>query len=337
MYKYYYSLKPFIPRPVQILLRRQLCKAKLSKCKDIWPIDPATATPPKNWQGWPQGKQFALLLQHDVDTQKGHDHCWQLAQLERDMGFRSSFNFVPERYTVSPDLRSCLVRNGFEIGVHGLKHDGKLFRSKRMFLSRAPQINRYLQSWNCKGFSSPSMHHNLEWMHHLDIEYATSTFDTDPFEPQSDSVQSIFPLWVQNGNKAQGYLELPYTLAQDHTLFVVLRESNADIWKTKLDWIAAQGGMALLNTHPDYMSFDNTKLQSEEYPAKHYADFLEYVRKQYAHQYWHATSNQLAAFWQKNVVYNPYVGAPVKPCLRQRPNAQHLTAVPGTLNLFGPE
>jgi len=36
------------------------------------------------------------------------------------------------------------------------------------------------------GFSLPSMHHNLEWIGELDIEYDASTFDTDPFEPQSN-------------------------------------------------------------------------------------------------------------------------------------------------------
>ena len=53
-----------------------------------------------------------------------------------------------------------------------------------------------------------------------------------------------------------GYVELPYTLPQDSTLFLLLREKTNGIWKTKLDWIAQHGGMALLNTHPDYMRFD---------------------------------------------------------------------------------
>ena len=45
-------------------------------------------------------------------------------------------------------------------------------------------------------------------------------------------------------------------MPQDHLLFVILQEKNIDIWKRKLDWIAEKGGMALLNTHSDYMSFD---------------------------------------------------------------------------------
>jgi hypothetical protein len=43
-------------------------------------------------------------------------------------GFRSSFNFIPEGdYRVSRELRDELTRNGFEVGVHDLHHDGKLY------------------------------------------------------------------------------------------------------------------------------------------------------------------------------------------------------------------
>jgi len=50
-------------------------------------------------------------------------------QLEMQMGFRSSFNFIPEgEYSVSPEFREELLENGFEVGVQDLKHDGMLFQ-----------------------------------------------------------------------------------------------------------------------------------------------------------------------------------------------------------------
>jgi hypothetical protein len=82
-----------------------------------------------------------------------------------------------------------------------------------------------------------------------------STFDTDPFEPQPEGMGTIFPFWVHDGSKTKGFVEIPYTLPQDFTLFVLMREKNIDIWKKKLDWIVEKGGMALLITHPDYMIF----------------------------------------------------------------------------------
>lgn len=272
------------------------------KYNHIWPIDPGAGKPPEGWTGWPDKKKFALAIQHDIDTQKGHDKCRDLMALEEDSGVRSLFSFVPERYNVSESLRNELLNKGFDIGVHGLKHDGKLFLSKKIFQKRAIRINRYLKEWNSVGFSSPSMHHNLDWMHLLAIKYDISTFDTDPFEPQPDSVSTIFPFWVQRSSNKTGFVELPYTLPQDHALFIIMKEKTIDIWKQKLNWIAEKGGMALLNTHPDYMNFSGRKLSIEEYPAKYYKDFLEHITSKYAGQYWHALPRDIARFWSETMV-----------------------------------
>ena len=118
------------------------------------------------------------------------------------------------------------------------------------------------------------------------MEYDTSTFDTDPFEPEPDGTGTIFPFWVPGPN-GSGYVELPYTLVQDFTLFSVLREQNIDIWKRKLDWIAERGGMVLLNTHPDYMCFGG-KPARDEFPVSYYEELLRYVREKYEGSYWAA-------------------------------------------------
>ncbi len=298
--KIYYYLKPFIPRQFQIFLRRQVVLRKRLLFKNIWPIDKKAGKPPDGWSGWPHQKQFVLVLTHDVDTAKGQEKCNDLIHLEKELGFRSSFNFVPERYTVSTELREYLTKDGFEVGVHGLYHDGKLYKSKKIFQERASRINHYLKEWDSIGFRSPAMHHNLAWIHDLEIKYDASTFDTDPFEPYSDSVGTIFPFWVSMDSTKKGYVELPYTLPQDFTLFILMKEKNIDIWKQKLDWIAENSGMALLNTHPDYMNFNGSKPGIEEFPATFYKHFLEYVKSEYEGQYWHVLPRDLASFWSGN-------------------------------------
>jgi len=300
--KLFYTLKPFIPRPLQLFLRRQLANHKHKKYANIWPIDPDADTPPEGWPGWPENKKFALVLTHDVDTQKGHDNCHKLMKIEEELGFRSSFNFVPERYNVSESLRKELINKGFEVGVHGLNHDGKLYESKETFNERAIKINKYLKSWGAVGFRSPAMHHNLEWIHALNIEYDASTFDTDPFEPQSDGVGTIFPFWAQGTSAQSGYVELPYTLPQDFTLFIIMKEQNIQIWKNKLNWIAEKGGIVLVNVHPDYINFDGQKISIEEYTIKYYRDFLEYVKTRYKDQYWCVLPSEIASFWKSNIV-----------------------------------
>lgn len=295
----FYNLKPLIPRRLQIAIRRYLVLRKRGRLENVWPIDRRAGRVPEQWAGWPENKRFALVLTHDVDTAKGQEKCQDVMHLERKLGFRSSFNFVPERYPVSRTLRLCLSSSEFEVGVHGLYHDGKLYRSKKIFSERAGKINRYLQEWGAVGFRSPAMHRNLEWIHDLGIDYDASTFDTDPFEAHPEGVSTIFPFFVRNGrdDTGDGYVELPYTLPQDFTLFVLMRENSIAIWKEKLDWIAQRGGMALFLTHPDYMNFGSGPLGSEEYPAEYYRELLEFVKTRYQGEYWHVLPRDMARFW----------------------------------------
>jgi hypothetical protein len=295
--KLYYLSKPLIPRRLQIAMRRMIVRRQLDRYRDVWPIDQRSSKPPLGWTGWPHGKRFALILTHDVESAKGQGRCMNLIKLEEDLGFRSSFNFVPLRYNVSSELRSNLTSRGFEVGVHGLYHDGKYYSSRKRFLGRAEKINQFLKEWNAVGYRAPSMLHKLEWYHDLNIEYDASTFDTDPFEPQPDGMETIFPFWVGRNGSDLGYVELPYTLVQDFTLFIMLQEKNIDIWKKKLDWIVEHGGMALLNTHPDYMNFNEGPLGLEKYPAHYYGQLLNYIKERYKELYWNVLPKELARFW----------------------------------------
>jgi hypothetical protein len=162
------------------------------------------------------------------------------------------------------------------------------------------------------------MLHKLDWLHELDIQYDASTFDTDPFEPQPEGRHTIFPFWVPatvpqkpegnssgathfpcstSGRLRTGYVELPYTLPQDFTLFLLLREQTPDIWLQKIDWIAEHGGMALVNVHPDYLCLDGATPKAMEYPATHYKALLDYVRKRYEGVFWNPTPRKVAEFF----------------------------------------
>ena len=293
----FYMIKPVLSRDMQLFLRRQRIRMLWNQNRNRWPIDPQAGNTPLYWQGWPEGKRFALVLTHDVEWNAGQEKCPQLAKMERQLGLHSSFNFVPERYAVSPALRSFLTESGFEVGVHDLNHDGKLFSSKRLFYERSKRINKYLREWKAVGFRAGAMHHNLEWIGELDIEYDSSTFDTDPFEPQPDGVQTIFPFAVERKNIPESSLiELPYTLPQDFTVLVLMRCQNIAIWKTKLDWIAQKGGMALLNTHPDYMHFGDGEPDKEEYSVSLYKEFLLHVVTKYEGAYWNPLPKDIARF-----------------------------------------
>ncbi len=328
--RFYYTVKPWMPDRMRLALRRLHARRILRRSAGVWPILESAGRKPEGWPGWPDGKQFALVLTHDVESQRGLDNVKPLAELEMSLGFRSAFYFIPEGpYTVPAALRAWLTDHGFEVGVHDLHHDGKLYRNRKHFRRCADKINRYLEDWNAVGFRSAFMHHNLDWIRDLNIQYDSSTFDTDPFEPQPDGVGTIFPFWVSAGNVCRGqrsevgsqrsgarvqgsavrdqrsdiltpdtltpdssllpapsgYLELPYTLPQDSTLFGVLSHTSIDTWQQKLDWIAQQGGMALLNTHPDYMAFGD-RISMERASMQHYYEFLAVAREKYGTRLW---------------------------------------------------
>ncbi len=296
----YYFLKPLVPRQLQIYLRRKRAARIIASLQPgLWPIDLKASRKPSGWAGWPHQKRFALVLTHDVETGKGQHRCLSLMNLEKELGFRSSFNFVAMGYPDRPYLREALDYNGFEVGIHGLRHRGSEYLSKRKFRKNAEIINSYLKAWKAVGFRAPCMYHNFDWFRSLQILYDASTFDTDPFEPQSDGVGTIFPFWIPANSTSKGYVEMPYTLVQDFTLFVVLRERSIDIWKDKLDWIAENEGMALINTHPDYMCFDGQRPGIDEYPVAYYYRLLQYIADRYRGKYWNATPTNVAQFWEQ--------------------------------------
>ncbi len=290
----YYDFKPLLPRGLRYWLRRRLARHTLAAHRHVWPIDPGSSQPAPGWPGWPEGRDFAFALSHDVEGPEGLAQCQALAEVEMEQGFRSSFNFIPEGpYRVPAELRTWLTSRGFEVGVHDLHHDGKLFRSRAGFSRKAGLINRYLEEWQAAGFRAGLMHSNLPWQHEIRAEYDASTFDTDPFEPQPEGAGTIFPYWVASGSG--GFLELPYTLPQDSTLFLILREPSPRIWHEKLAWLATQRGLAFVTTHPDYIAFGD-HCPDRQYPVKHYRDFLAHVRTRHAGRFWHALPREVARY-----------------------------------------
>ena len=124
--KLYYHAKPFLPWRLRMATRRFFAKRKRIRYSGSWPIDPLSGSAPEGWKGWPSGAAFAFALSHDVETQIGYDKLDKLVEIEEQLGFRSVINFIPEgEYRVSEKRIQELKDRGFEVGVHGLCHDGK--------------------------------------------------------------------------------------------------------------------------------------------------------------------------------------------------------------------
>jgi peptidoglycan/xylan/chitin deacetylase (PgdA/CDA1 family) len=295
----YYRLKPVLPRALIVRMRRLHRRSVEGADAELaWPIEDRYARFLWSTAGhllehlgqpqapflffWPEGRSLAFVLTHDIETAQGQAFVPEVARLEEDLGFRSSFNFVAERYPLDHGLIRDLKERGFEVGVHGLKHDGRLFSSRAEFERRAQLINGHLRALDAVGFRSPLTHRNPEWMQSLDIEYDLSFFDSDPFEPIPGGTMSIWPFTLGR------FLELPYTLAQDFTLTQVLGERSPRLWLEKVDFLARFFGMALVNAHPDYLQ-DRSCLSL-------YRDFLEAVGQR--DDCWHALPKDVARWWR---------------------------------------
>lgn len=306
MRRLYYVLKPFLPRTLTQALRQLLRKRHMRNSRLGWPIEAryprfqfAILKHALELTGqasiqvralWPQGKRYALVLTHDVETDKGQQFVRHVADLEESLGFRSSFNFVPADYDVDMELVKELRQSGFEVGIHGLKHDGKLFNSHKAFIRHAKTINQYLKHFSAVGFRAPLTHRNPEWMQVLEIEYDLSFFDTDPFEPIPGGTMNIWPFFLGR------FVELPYTLIQDYTLTSVLGETTPQLWLQKVNFLEEYRGMALVNSHPDFLRDSSTWAV--------YAEFLSIMKQRIG--YWHALPQNVAKWWCARAGMNPH-------------------------------
>jgi len=295
----YYRLKPLIPRPVQLALRRSYVSRQAKQSFPAWPVE--TRVPDlvaayvrqfiarldggslRRVGFWPDGKRAALVLTHDVEWDAGLRQAPALAAIEKRLGFTSCWNLVPERYPIDWSIVDALRSEGHEVGIHGLKHDGRLFQSRAIFEDRMRQIASYAEKWRAAGFRSPSMLRNAAWMTSLPFEYDSSFPDTDPYEPQPGGCCSPWPYFMGN------VVELPLTMPQDHTLFEILGRDDIAIWKQKAGWLMQVGGIIVLNVHPDYMTTPRR--------LGLYESLLEFLWAQEG--VWHALPRTVAAWWRK--------------------------------------
>ena len=297
--KLFYQLKPLIPRPMQLSFDK-VYRSNMEIDGGLrWPIEDryvlfqsellrvllrekrCSQVPYIHF--WRHGKRFALVLTHDVETADGFKAIPRIVELEKQYGFRSLLNIVPKRYSVDKSYLEYLRAEGFEIGIHGLKHDGKLFRTRKGFEQRARRINAYLEIYNASGFRAPLMHRHPVWMQALECEYDLSFFDTDPYEGIPGGCMSVWPFFIGH------FVELPYTLAQDHTLMMTSGETTPQLWIEKVDFIEQHYGMALLNSHPDYL------VESDH--LRIYEAFLKKMNER-DDRYWHALPREVARWWK---------------------------------------
>jgi hypothetical protein len=293
----YYALRPLLPRSLQIGLRRSFARVQRPPVFPRWPFEPAlhdlielvadyvadaAGEPVPYLQPWPGGHSWALVLTHDVETAQGVARIAPICADEEAAGYRSSWNLVPERYRIDRSLVQELDRSGFEVGVHGLRHDGRDLESRRMVERRLPAIRRVADEWGSVGFRAPATQRIWNVMPELGFGYDSSYPDTDPYEPIAGGCCTWWPFFNDE------LVELPITVPQDHTIFVILGRDES-VWLDKVAALRTRGGMALLVTHPDYFAEPGLR--------DGYRRLLEAYRHDAS--VWKALPREVAEWWRR--------------------------------------
>lgn len=293
----YYAVRPALPRSLQLGLRRTFSRVQARASFPRWPIESglhdlyvllfrwlaqALDGPLTGLAPWPDDKRWALVLTHDVEHAAGYRSIPLLRDLERELGYRSAWYLVPERdYDVEDSLVAELRADGFEVGVHGLRHDGRDL-APGVLSARLQAMAGWRDRWGAVGFRAPALHRRWQAMPTLGFAYDSSSFDTDPFEPQSGGCCTWLPFHNRD------LVELPLTLTMDHTVFVILRRDDS-LWLEKADLIRARGGMAMLLTHPDYM-LEQPRVEAYERFLRRYAE---------DDTAWRALPHEVADWWSR--------------------------------------
>jgi len=235
---------------------------------------------------WPDGFSSCAIMTHDVEEESGRSYCDKLMDLDESYGIRSSFQLVPEvRYSVSRSFRESITSRGFEVNVHDLTHDGRLYAEHAEFLRRAQRINDYAREYGALGFRSGAMYRNADWFGAFEFSYDMSLPNVAHLDPQRGGCCTVMPFFVGE------VIELPLTCTQDYTLFQILNDYSLRLWKEQIALIRQQHGLISFIIHPDYIV--ESKAQDT------YKALLEYLARLRAEDgIWSPLPRDVADWWR---------------------------------------
>lgn len=261
--KVFYTLKPFIPRSAQILIRRFRARKIFSSLSYPY-VNGGAQSSVQHSQSLSLSSRSFVLLTHDVETAYGIDVIPRIRQAEKEFGFSSTWNFVMDKYGPVDRHVKELQDDGCECGAHGLYHDGKLFSSSAVFYERMDKLIQMAAHLSIKGFRSPSLLRDMNMLESITFDWDSSLPSWDPFQPQAGGCNRYLPFFLNEIT-----LELPVTMWQDFTLFTELQEKSPSIWIAQATELLSSGCLVNIIVHPDY--YDKVVEESYRY-------FLRFLR-----------------------------------------------------------
>ncbi len=235
---------------------------------------------------WPRGYTSCAIITHDVEDKMGRDFCADLMDVDESFGMRSAFQVVPEKnYDVSKGFRDSITARGFEVNVHDLKHDGRLYADHAEFQRRAARINSYIREYDAQGFRSGILYRNADWFDAFEFSYDMSLPNVAHLDPQRGGCCTVMPFFIGK------IVELPLTCTQDYTLFQILRDYSINLWQAQIAFIRKNYGLISFIIHPDYL-LEPRALST----YKELLEYLAYLRR--TDGLWTALPRDVANWWR---------------------------------------
>ncbi len=212
-----------------------------------------------------------VVLTHDIETANDFPWAARMADVEEELGFRSSWNFIPKRYRVDKKLMTRLVDRGHEICIHGIWHNNReAFVPPAELRKQFTAMKPFMSEYNVAGFRSPSWYRTTVLFDVLSefFDYDMSCLDVDVVCPGGHGgVGLARPFHIR-----RDLVELPVTLGYDALVYSDLPHSRwIDYWRPKIDFIRSAGAALVVNSHPEFTYCGN------EPALGAYRDLLHYV------------------------------------------------------------
>lgn len=199
-------------------------------------------------------KRAVVCLSHDVDNDEGYAFVRGIADIDREAGIPSTFNFLThDNYALHGHLLRTLADEGFETGLHGYTHDqGASFRRPATIRKRLDAAMSRLEGYGVMGARTPALSRGpryFELLGEFGILYDSSLQVGSAIYP---SVRLPYPFYLERF----GLWELPLMVQDDNYLrdATCSEDEMLNSIRRFIRETVELNGMCVINFHPHLMA-----------------------------------------------------------------------------------
>lgn len=213
----------------------------------------------KSMPFWPDGKTYAVVLTHDIDSDyslRDSHGIDQLRSIEEAVGMRSAWMVVGNLVRRGRAILDDLCDGDHEIGSHGTLHDHRLaFLPPHELAQRVGHAANVLERYGSIGLRSPNflrtpaLYRAIDGWFEYDMSMHSSISCSSGLTPMNEGCCTYMPFFIDQTD----VLEIPTTIPEDWVfdLHGVCQAESRRQQLAAIERIKAVGGVASFLTHPE--------------------------------------------------------------------------------------